>query len=144
MTTTIDPPTSIGFIGLGNMGYPMATRLCEAGYHLTVSDLNRETVQKFCQQNSASAASSLRELGQICCVVITMLPDGNAVRKVLLGEVDNVVSGLQHGAILIDMSSSSPVDTKVLAAELQQSGFPLVDAPVSGGDVGAREARLSN
>lgn len=141
--TTINPPASIGFIGLGNMGYPMAKRLCEAGYHLTVADLNQEQVQKFCQENNAKAAADLKQLGQVCRVVITMLPDGKAVRKVLLGDGNAVVSGLQADSILIDMSSSSPVDTRVLAAELKAKGLALVDAPVSGGVVKAVSGGLA-
>lgn len=143
MTTTINAPASIGFIGLGNMGYPMAKRLCEAGYHLTVADLNQQAVAKFCSENDARHAANLRELGQVCRVVITMLPDGNAVRKVLLGNDDGVVSGLQPDAILIDMSSSSPVDTRVLATELKALGFPMIDAPVSGGVVKAVSGGLA-
>jgi 3-hydroxyisobutyrate dehydrogenase len=75
--------------------------------------------------------------------VFTMLPEGKAVRKVLLGDGDNVVQGLKPGAVLVDMSSSSPVGTRELAAELQQRGFALVDAPVSGGVVKAISGGLA-
>lgn len=141
---SITPPAGIGFIGLGNMGYPMAKRLAAAGYRLTVADLNAEAVQAFCAETGARAADSLAALGAASQLVITMLPEGKAVRKVLLGDGgDAVVQGLQPGTILVDMSSSSPVGTRELAAALQQCGFPLVDAPVSGGVVKAIDGKLA-
>jgi 3-hydroxyisobutyrate dehydrogenase len=142
-TNLINPPAAIGFIGLGNMGYPMAKRLCDAGYKLTVADLNQDTVRKFCQETGSQAAGNLQELGKASSLVITMLPDGKAVRKVLLADDAGAVSGMQAGAILVDMSSSSPVDTRVLAAELKTKGFSLVDAPVSGGVVKAISGGLA-
>lgn len=145
---SITPPAGIGFIGLGNMGYPMAKRLAAAGYTLTVSDLNEDAVQKFCAETGARAAASLAQLGAASVLVFTMLPEGKAVRKVLLGAAagessDSVVQGLKPGAVLVDMSSSSPVGTRELAAELQQRGFALVDAPVSGGVVKAISGGLA-
>ncbi len=137
------PPTAIGFVGLGNMGYPMAKRLTEAGYALTVFDLVSETVTQFCQETDAIAAESLQALGQSSSLVITMLPEGKAVRKVLFGESDNVVSGLKAGAVLIDMSSCSPVDTRILSSELVDKGFPMIDAPVSGGKYKAADGQLA-
>ena len=145
---SITPPAGIGFIGLGNMGYPMAKRLAAAGYALTVSDLNQDAVRKFCAETGATAATSLAQLGAASQLVFTMLPEGKAVRKVLLGAAagesgDTVVQGLKPGAVLVDMSSSSPVGTRELAAELQQRGFALVDAPVSGGVVKAISGGLA-
>jgi 3-hydroxyisobutyrate dehydrogenase len=140
---SITPPAGIGFIGLGNMGYPMAKRLAAAGYTLTVADLNQDAVQAFCAETGATPAASLAQLGAASQLVFTMLPEGKAVRKVLLGEADNVVQGLKPGAVLVDMSSSSPVGTRELAAELQQRGFALVDAPVSGGVVKAISGGLA-
>lgn len=131
-----DALPTIGFIGLGNMGYPMAKRLAEAGYHLIVADLNAEVVENFCTETGSTHTSNLNELGVQSQVVITMLPEGNAVRHVLMGE-DGVVKGLQPGAILLDMSSCSPVGTRKLSGELSEMGFPMVDAPVSGGVVKA-------
>jgi 3-hydroxyisobutyrate dehydrogenase len=142
MTNKIMPPAAVGFIGLGNMGYPMAKCLVNAGYKLTVADLNTEAVEKFCQETGAETAADLKELAGKSDVVITMLPEGNAVRKVLMGD-DGVVSGLREDAILIDMSSCSPVGTRKLAEELEALGFPLVDAPVSGGVYKAAEGALA-
>ncbi len=138
----ITPPSTIGFIGLGNMGYPMARRLCEAGFKLVVADLNQDTVNRFCSENSGLAATNLADLGRQSRVVITMLPDGKAVRNVLMA-ADGVVSGLQNGSVLLDMSSCSPVDTLVLAQQLKDLGFPLIDAPVSGGVVKAVSGGLA-
>jgi 3-hydroxyisobutyrate dehydrogenase len=141
-TQPVIPPATIGFVGLGNMGFPMATRLVAAGYKLIVTDLNGEAVQKFCAETGSLRAESLQHLGSLSCVVITMLPEGKAVRNVLM-EGKGVVSTLQPGAILIDMSSCSPVDTRVLSAELKQKGFDMIDAPVSGGVVKAVSGELA-
>jgi len=138
----ITPPSTIGFIGLGNMGYPMAKRLCEAGFKLVVADLIQDTVNRFCSENGGLAATNLADLGRQSRVVITMLPDGKAVRNVLMA-ADGVVSGLQNGSVLLDMSSCSPVDTLVLAQKLKDLGFPLIDAPVSGGVVKAVSGGLA-
>jgi len=142
MTNKILPPATVGFIGLGNMGFPMAKCLVGAGYKLIVADLNTEAVEKFCQETGAESATDLKALAGKSDVVITMLPEGNAVRKVLMEE-GGVVSGLREGAILIDMSSCSPVGTRKLAEELEALGFPLVDAPVSGGVYKAAEGALA-
>lgn len=141
------PPTAIGFVGLGNMGWPMASRLAKAGYALTVTDLNKESVTKFCAQTGAAAAASLKDLGAAADLVITMLPEGKAVRKVLLGtggaQEDTVCSGLKDDGAIIDMSSCSPVDTRVLSEDLVGLGFHLLDAPVSGGKYKAADGLLA-
>jgi 3-hydroxyisobutyrate dehydrogenase len=148
---SVTPPAAIGFIGLGNMGYPMAKRLAAAGYKLHVADLNVDAVKQFCAETGAIAAD-LKTLGASSKLVITMLPDGKAVRKVLM-DANGAVSGLlgqreaartkESGTILIDMSSCSPVDTRVLSQELKAKGFDLVDAPVSGGVVKAVSGGLA-
>ncbi|HTQ99513.1 MAG TPA: NAD(P)-dependent oxidoreductase [Candidatus Acidoferrum sp.] len=139
----VTPPATIGFVGLGNMGYPMALNLAKAGFKLAVADLNQDAVKKFCAEaEGAVAPTTLAELGQRSRVVITMLPDGKAVRKVLLG-ADGIVGGLQRDALLIDMSSSSPVDTRELARELKARQIDLIDAPVSGGVVKAVSGGLA-
>jgi 3-hydroxyisobutyrate dehydrogenase len=141
--TSFIPPTAIGFVGLGNMGYPMARILAQAGYSLTVTDLSNDVVKQFCDETGAAVAESLETLGAAADIVITMLPEGKAVKKVLLGEGDNVVAGLKAGAVLIDMSSCSPVDTRVLSNELLELGFPMIDAPVSGGKYKAADGQLA-
>jgi len=141
--SSFTPPAAIGFVGLGNMGYAMATRLANAGYTLTVADLNADVVQQFCQETGAASADSLEALGSAADLVITRLPEGKAVRKVLLGEGDNVTAGLKQGAVIIDMSSCSPVDTRALSEELVGLGYDLIDAPVSGGKYKAAEGTLA-
>jgi 3-hydroxyisobutyrate dehydrogenase len=136
----------IGFIGLGNMGYPMATLLAKAGHHLIVADLNKEQKLRFAQEEGGKVAESLVELGAEAEIVITMLPEGKAVRQVLLGveaNSDAVCRSLAKGAIVIDMSSSSPVGTRELAVEMSHLGYKLLDAPVSGGVVRAIEGKLA-
>lgn len=131
----------IGFIGLGIMGKPMALNLRKAGYALTVYSRGRGPVEELVAAG-ASAASSPREVAQRSDVVITMLPDSPQVREVVAGP-DGVLAGVRTGALLIDMSTISPVVARELAAEAAAKGASMLDAPVSGGDVGAREGTLS-
>jgi 3-hydroxyisobutyrate dehydrogenase len=140
----LQPPAAIGFIGLGNMGRPMARRLVEAGYRLVVSDKNADAAQGFVTAHGApaSVAGSLAKLGRAVEAVITMLPDGKIVREVALGE-SGFAAGLNEGSIVIDMSSSDPVGTRQLGAELKARGIHLVDAPVSGGVKRAEDGSLA-
>jgi 3-hydroxyisobutyrate dehydrogenase len=142
MVNSFSPPERIGFIGMGNMGAPMARRLAKAGYVLDVADSNPEAVRRFVADTECDQAADLASLGKSCRVVITMLPDGKAVRQVLLGE-SGVVAGLSHGSVLIDMTSASPVETRALGAELAKRGLHLIDAPVSGGVKKAADGTLS-
>src|SRR5262245_14754060 len=122
----------IGFVGLGNMGAPMARRLVNAGHELMVADAIPEAIERFAAGSKCEHAASLRSLGERCQVVITMLPNGYILRDVLLG-ADGIAPHLAAGSIAIDMSSSSPLGTRELAADLAKRGIPLIDAPVSGG-----------
>jgi 3-hydroxyisobutyrate dehydrogenase len=126
------PPERIGFVGLGNMGAPMARHLAAAGFHVVAADSNPAALEHFCSTAQCDRARSLAELGRSCRLVITMLPDGGAVRRVLLG-ADGVAAGLAPGSVALDMSSAEPVGTRALAAELADASIALVDAPVSGG-----------
>ena len=129
--------STIGFIGLGNMGRPMTTRLSGAGHRLLLLDLDRTLTESLAKELGQQAAASLEALGAACDVVITMLPDGKTVRRVLLGEAGDgtgaVAGSLKKGAIVVDMSSSSPVGTRELGDALAKMDIRLVDAPVSGG-----------
>ena len=142
MVNKFTPPERIGFVGLGNMGVPMARRLAEAGYQLAVADANADAVTRFAAVVQCEQPSDLKTLGSLCRVVITMLPEGNAVRQVLMGEA-GVTAGLKPDSVLIDMTSASPVGTRQLVSELTQKNIPLVDAPVSGGVKKAAEGTLS-
>jgi 3-hydroxyisobutyrate dehydrogenase len=122
----------VGFIGLGNMGAPMARRLADAGHELVVNDANPEAVERFAAGSKCERATSPQSLGAKCRIVITMLPNGYIVRDVLLGAA-GIAPHLAPDSVVIDMSSSSPVGTRELSADLAKRGIPLVDAPVSGG-----------
>jgi 3-hydroxyisobutyrate dehydrogenase len=142
MANEFTPPETIGFVGLGNMGAPMARRLAGAGYRLIVADAVPAAVEKFRAGTKADVAASLKDLGAACRLIITMLPDGKIVRSVLMGE-SGIAAGLTPGAIVIDMTSASPVGTRELGVELAARGISLLDAPVSGGVGRAAEGKLS-
>ncbi|MDQ3328043.1 MAG: 2-hydroxy-3-oxopropionate reductase [Chloroflexota bacterium] len=131
----------IGFIGLGIMGKPMAHHLMDAGYALTVYSRSRGPVDEIVAEG-ATAAASPSELAERSAIVITMLPDSPDVQAVVAGE-DGVLSGAREGALIIDMSTISPITARDLAAQAREQGVGMLDSPVSGGDVGARNATLS-
>jgi 2-hydroxy-3-oxopropionate reductase len=132
---------NVGFIGLGVMGKPMAKHLIAAGHHLTVHNRSRGAVDELVAAGG-TAALSPAEVAKASSIVITMLPDTPDVERVLTGP-DGVLSALQKGAIVIDMSSISPVATERLAATVADKGGSMIDAPVSGGEIGAINAQLS-
>jgi 3-hydroxyisobutyrate dehydrogenase len=134
----------IGFIGIGNMGSLMAANLKRAGYAVSAYDVAAERARNFATEHSAHAAENLAHLGENADVVITMLPTGREVRHVLLdAENGTLAANLRAGAIVIDMSSADPVGTRGLGAELSARHIALVDAPVSGGVVRAKDASLT-
>ncbi len=134
----------IGFIGIGTMGWHMASNLVKAGFDVTVADANAAQCERFVKERGGRKAASLAELGKRADIVITMLPTGTIVREVLLNEEDGALSkSLGKGSLVVDMSSSEPTGTRRLAADLKEHGVCLVDAPVSGGVVGAEEGRLT-
>ncbi|MDZ4230876.1 MAG: NAD(P)-dependent oxidoreductase [Dehalococcoidales bacterium] len=131
----------IGFIGLGNMGTPMAQNLLEAGYSLVVYDISEKTMEDLVK-SGAESASSPREVARRSPVIITMLPGSAEVEAVVLG-ADGVIEGAESGSIVIDMSSSYPSSTRMISQRLAAKGIRMLDAPVSGGTRGAREGTLS-
>ena len=132
----------VGFIGLGIMGQPMAKNLMEAGYELVVHNRSPEKAEELAKEGNATAAASPGQVAQACDIVITMLPDSPDVEAVVAGE-GGVLEGIRDGALLVDMSTISPVVTEELAAKVRERGASMLDAPVSGGDVGAIEGALS-
>ena len=132
---------TIGFIGLGRMGKPMARNLLAAGRRLVVHNRSREAVGELVAAG-AMAAASPREVAAAAGAVITMLPDSPDVEAVLRGP-DGVFAGAAKGTLLIDMSTISPVVARRLAQEARAIGCEMLDAPVSGGTAGARDAALS-
>jgi 3-hydroxyisobutyrate dehydrogenase len=132
----------IGFVGLGKMGYPMVRRLSGAGYLVLAHDLDAGALRRACEAPGVEGPGSLKLIGERCEAVITMLPDGNAVRAVALGQ-DGLLAGLARGGVLIDMSSSSPLGTRELGARLGARGVEMIDAPVSGGVRKAEDGTLA-
>jgi len=131
----------IGFIGVGIMGKPMARNLINAGYQLVVHDVNRGAVQELVS-NGAGEAFSPKEASESADAIITMLPDDDIVEQVATGK-DGAVEGMNRGAILVDMSTISPTTARSIAEKLEINGMEMLDAPVSGGDIGAIEGTLS-
>ena len=132
---------TIGFVGLGVMGKPMAKNLMKAGHKLVVHNRSRGAADEVAAAG-ATAAASPADVARQSTVIITMLPDTSDVELVLTG-ADGILSAVQRGAVIIDMSSISPVATKRFAALAAEKGATLLDAPVSGGEIGAINATLS-
>ncbi len=129
----------IGFIGLGIMGRPMAGHLADAGYELAL--YNRSGVPADLQGRGLACANA-REVAERSDIIITMVPDTGDVEAVLF-DANGVAAGLTPGKVVVDMSSISPVATKEFARKIQALKCDYLDAPVSGGEVGARQATLS-
>ncbi len=134
---------TVGFVGLGKMGFPMAGHLARAGFELVVADAAAGVVDKFVAEHGGSAAPSLATMGGAADVVVTMLPTGAVVRQVALGPGDCIADDMSKGAVMVDMSTSNPVDTRTLGEALAARGIGMVDAPVAGGVVFATDATLS-
>lgn len=130
----------IGFIGLGVMGRPMAAHLIAAGHEVTINRV--KPVSQFLVEQGGKPAASAREAVAEAEVVILMLPDTPDVEDVLFGK-DGIIDALAPGALVIDMSSISPVATKTFAEKVKAKGADYLDAPVSGGEVGAKNAALT-
>jgi len=131
----------LGFIGLGIMGKPMASHLVRAGHTVHVCDLVEESVKHVCSLGG-KACSCCREIAQKSDIIFIMVPDTPDVEVVLFGK-EGLAEGLKPGAIVVDMSSISPIATKEFAKRLAAMGIKMLDAPVSGGQVGAENATLS-
>ena len=132
---------TIGFIGLGIMGKPMARNLLRAGYPLVVHNRSRGAVEELVA-DGARAGSTPREVAAASDVVITMLPDSPDVDAVVHG-TDGVAAGMRAGGLFIDMSTIAPSTARAIAAQLQTRDIDVLDAPVSGGEKGAIDAALS-
>jgi 3-hydroxyisobutyrate dehydrogenase len=131
----------IGFIGLGNMGAPMAHNLLKAGHAVNVFDLNAQAVQALVDTGAKAAASPKAAVADVECV-ITMLPAAAHVRSVLTAD-DGVLAGIARGVTIIDSSTIDPASVKAFAELAAQHGNAFVDAPVSGGTGGAAAGTLT-
>ncbi len=132
---------TVGFIGLGIMGRPMAHNLLNAGYPLVVHNRSRPAVDELVAAG-ATAARSPRQVAEQSQVVITMLPDSPEVKEVALG-ASGLIEGAPPGLIYVDMSTIAPAVAVEVAQALTERGVRCLDAPVSGGDVGAQQGTLS-
>jgi 2-hydroxy-3-oxopropionate reductase len=132
---------TVGFIGLGIMGKPMARNLLKAGFPLVVFSRTLESVKEPVREKALSAGSP-SEVAQRSEVIITMLPDSPDVERVILG-ADGVIRGAKPGSVVIDMSSINPLVTREIAGSLEERGIEMLDAPVSGGEKGAIEGTLA-
>jgi len=131
----------IGFIGTGIMGKPMAENLLKAGYNLVVHNRTKDKAQPLLEKGARWAETPAEAAGE-SDVVITCVPDTPDVRQVLLGE-NGVIEAAREGLVCVDMSTISPAATKDMGKTLAQKGVTLVDAPISGGEIGAIQAKLS-
>ena len=132
----------VGFVGVGTMGRRMAANLAAAGFSLVIRDSDAVAQHRFVAEHGGKPADSPRSFAGVA-VVVTMLPDGRAVRDAVLGWEGGIAAALEPGAVLLDMSSSDPVGTRALAADLAPSGIWVIDAPVSGGITRAAAGTLS-
>jgi 2-hydroxy-3-oxopropionate reductase len=136
-----DSMQTIGFIGTGIMGRHMAGHLQQAGHRLLFCPHRRPTPPALIEAGGRDCASP-REVAEAADVVVLMLPDTPQVAEVLLAE-DGVVAGLSPGKLVVDMSSVSPIETQAFAARVTEAGCDYLDAPVSGGEVGAEAGSLT-
>jgi len=133
--------TPVGMIGLGRMGSGMAQRLLEAGFPLTIYDVNVSAASALLSAGAVWAGSP-GEVGQACRVILISVPNTQIVEQVLFG-AHGLAEGAQAGSVVVDMSTISPLATQQFAARLAEKGVELLDAPVSGGSEGARRGTLS-
>lgn len=131
----------VGFIGLGIMGRPMCANLLKAGYSLTVWNRSQPGIDEVVGYGARAGATPADVAAQ-SDVVITMVTDSPDVQRVVLGD-DGVIHGARPGSVVIDMTTMSPSVTREIAAALSDRGVEMLDAPVSGGDVGAKAGTLS-
>ncbi len=137
----------VGFVGLGNMGRPMVRSLASAGFRLRVNDVRADAMQALVEQapDAIEAFDDLVYLARDTEIVITMLPDAGVVHTVVIGTSDHpgIAGGLAAGGLIVDMSSSAPLATQALGAQLTERGLGLIDAPVSGGVARAAQGSLT-
>ena len=132
---------TVGFIGLGLMGKPMARNLLKKGFSVVVHSRSRGPVDEVVK-DGATAAASPAEIARSAKYIVTMLPDGPDVEKVLDGE-NGVFGAMSQGTVIVDSSTIAPAIAKRLAARAGALGASMLDAPVSGGEIGAIDGTLT-
>jgi len=131
----------VGYIGLGLMGKSIARNILKAGFPVVVHNRSRAAVDELVSEGAA-AANSPREVDSQVDVVFTTLPDSPHVEQVVLGE-NSIIKGAYHGLIYVDNSTIKPASARLIAQKLAEKGVSALDAPVSGGDIGARNGTLT-
>jgi 3-hydroxyisobutyrate dehydrogenase len=139
---TASDAARVGFVGLGNMGWPMAHNLSVAGFSLIVHDADPARSSRFAAEHDCEKATTAGDFAG-AGVVVTMLPDDRAVAEVVLRWDGGIAAALAGGAVVVDMSSSNPVATRALGDELSERELELIDAPVSGGITRATDGTLA-
>jgi 3-hydroxyisobutyrate dehydrogenase len=134
---------TVGFIGVGNMGWPMAACLVKAGFPVLINDSRREVANNFVQQHGGTAPDTLKQLASGADIIVTMLPTSVIVEHVLDQGDDNVFAGMKPGTIVIEMSSGVPSVTQRLAEQVAALGGHMIDGPVSGGVPRAKTGELA-
>ncbi|EMA37645.1 NAD(P)-dependent oxidoreductase [Halococcus hamelinensis] len=132
---------TVGFVGLGIMGGPMAENLLDAGYDVVGHNRSDESVEEL-EASGGEGATSPKEVAERSDVVITCLPDSPVVEEIVRGD-EGVLDGLEEGMVVVDMSTISPTVTEDLAEAIAERGAAMLDAPISGGEEGAIEGTLS-
>jgi 2-hydroxy-3-oxopropionate reductase len=132
---------TLGFVGLGLMGKPMAQNLMKGGYELVVHDVNRAPVKELVAAG-AKEGFSAKQVAGAAEVLITSLPEDQVVEEVILGK-EGLLEGMKKGSVLVETSTISPLTARRVAARLNEKGVEMLDAPLSGGEVGAKQATLS-
>jgi 2-hydroxy-3-oxopropionate reductase len=132
---------TIGFIGIGIMGFPMAKNLIKAGYNLISYDLNKNALEAIVQ-SGAKQGESCTQVAANSDIIITMLPNSPDVQKAVLNE-GGIYEGVKQGQVFIDMSSIAPLVSQSIAQELEKKGVEMLDAPVSGGQEKAQSGKLA-
>jgi 3-hydroxyisobutyrate dehydrogenase len=135
-------PSLVGFVGLGNMGWPMAHNLAAAGMALVVRDVDASVEQRFAGEHGCRTAGGAGDFAR-AGVVVTMLPDERVVADAVLEWDGGIAAALAPGAVVVDMSSSNPIGTQALGRQLAERDVELIDAPVSGGITRAGDGTLS-
>ncbi len=133
---------TIGFVGVGSMGWPMAALLHKAGYPLQIVDASADRAKEFVKEFGGTVAGSNRELAAASDIIITILPTSAIVQAVLEGP-NGVLAGLRKDAVVVEMSSGVPTITRTLAEQVAAAGAHMVDAPVSGGVPRAKTGELA-
>lgn len=132
----------VGYIGLGLMGKSIARNIMKAGFPVVVHNRSRAAVDELVAEG-ATAANSPREIAEQVDIIFTNLPDSPDVESVVLGEEDGIIAGAHAGLIFVDNSTIKPASARFIANELKKKGVFALDAPVSGGDIGAKNATLT-